>query len=144
MINNKLVLSILIVAYYFSNPIIEWRNYNKSLLEGDYSVNTDSIGLPFGLYLMVWGGGLLIIALLLWAIQKSHTKDLSLFTYNKKRPVISVIVSLFTVFLISWNIFYIFEQISEFDSINFLYAIVEIYLLMCLRIILIFYGRTTS
>lgn len=144
MINNKLVLSILLITYYVSNPILEWRNYQKNLLNGKYPVTEDSIGLPMGLYLITWSVGFLLVALFLLAIYKTSLEKLSLFSLNYSRPLLSILISVVVIFFIAWDSFFILEQFFETDLINLLHSILEIYLLMCLRVVFIFYGRKLS
>lgn len=141
MITNKLVLSLLVIATFFLNLIVEWRNYRLDFLRGAFPADADSIGLPMGLYLIVWIAAIPFVLVALWSISKTNTDRLSILSYNSRRLALSFAVSLLFIFALSWNLFHIFEPSSRNDLLGVVYAIAETYTLACLRVVIIFFGR---
>lgn len=142
MIHNKIALSVFVTAFYLCNLFIVWRNYDVTFLREGYPSTGDSIGGAKALYLIVWLFGFPILGFVLFAISRSNTVGLSLFGYNNDRPIRSLLVSLLAVLVVSWDLFYIVEEASRAELINLLYALVGIYLFLCLRVVFVFYGRT--
>jgi glucan phosphoethanolaminetransferase (alkaline phosphatase superfamily) len=138
---NKLFLITLMCLFYLVSPLVEWINYKTDLLNGTYDVNYDSIGLPFGLYLIAWLLGLPLLLILLWFVWKRYPGRISFLYFNSERPYWSLVCSLIAVFLISWNLFFIFEQTNEANTLNIFYTVFEVYLILCLRSVLIFQKR---
>lgn len=138
MIHNRKILSLLVCILYIFNILTVWRDYYLRFMKGEFPVEADSIGLPMGLYLIVWLFGILLVALVIWAIFRSRTDGKSLLAINHDRPLINILVGLVTVFLVSWNIFYILESMFDLDPVNLVYASFEIYLFLCLRVVFVF------
>lgn len=141
MITNKLVLSVLVIATFFLNLIVEWRSYWIDFLRGAFPVEADSIGLPMGRYLIVWVGAIPFATVAIWCIAETNTDHLSILSYNSRRQVLSFTVSLLFIFALSWNLFHIVERSSRNDLLSAAYAVAETYVLACLRVVIIFCGR---
>lgn len=134
---NKAFLIFLMSLVYIFSPLIEWINYKTNLINGSYSVTQDSIGLPFGMYLVIWLLGLPLLLIMIWLMRKYYPGRVSLLYFNNKRPYWSLVWTIIAIFLISWNLFFIFEQINEINILNIFDASIEIYLILCFKTVLI-------
>jgi hypothetical protein len=84
----------LAAVLYLTAPIVERFYYSTELARGSYPVNADSIGLPIGLFTIVWLIGLPVAAALIWFVLRSYPGSVSVFGFNAARPYWSAVWSL--------------------------------------------------
>lgn len=65
---NRMSVAIIAAVLYLTAPLVEWFYYSIELARGSYPVNADSIGLPIGLFTIVWLIGLPLAAVLILLI----------------------------------------------------------------------------
>ncbi len=145
MLHKKWVQIAVLVVYFFVNPMIAIRGYYLKYLAGDYPSTSDSLGLPVVSYVVFWGlVGSPILAVLIYMILRSDKVNRSLAEFNWERPLLSFSVSILVVFLVAWNIFFFIEEVGQIDWVTTLYVLLEIYVFLMVRVLLIFGGRKAA
>lgn len=141
MIGNKLKLIITLTIYYLLFPVFVGFQLYFNLLAGRYSPESDSIIIPFSVALLIWIIGFIPFGLILWAVCKTDLKDLSLFGFNRKRFAWSNLISIVAVFFSFLGFSVAYNAIFFSEPFTFIYILVGIYFILCLRVVFMFIGR---
>ena len=141
MINDKLKLKTVLIIYYILFPVFWSIQLTTDLNAGRFPVNGDSIILPVAFGVFVWLVGFVPFAFILWIVKKANVGKLSLFGINKERFAASILISVFSVFLIFIGLIYISDRVANLDFVTSVYAVVGIYLILCLRVVFMFVGE---
>lgn len=123
---------------YLTAPFFEWVNLTRDLASGKFPVNADSIGLPFGIYIIVWSFFLpFVLGFSLWIGQKSPM-EVSLFAYNSERPFWSFLWTVTFGYLAFGSLVSAFANFQENHLIGVMYPLLLVYFFMLLRANIVF------
>jgi hypothetical protein len=140
--DNELNFVMLTLFVYVSTPFVEAYNLYNSLLNGDFPSDADSIGIPiFGIFIICILLAPFILTFIIWALWKSPT-TISLFGFNRKRPMWSFIWSLIFVFPFFIFLFSAIGLLSQFCFVESMHAFLIAFLLLFYRAIVVFRKRT--
>jgi len=138
MIGRRIFLVAFTVSLYICNPIVALSDILLRFKRGEFPVDADSIGLAVTQFLSTWILGLPILCFILWRIQISEIEHVHLTSFNEDRPFLSLLISFIVVFLVSWDVFFLIENFFNTNTLTLLYTALEIWLFLCLRVVLIF------
>lgn len=131
----KYGLSFLMLTFfvYITAPIFEWLYLTNLLASGNLPQNADSIGLPFGLFVIVWiFFAPFVLCFVLWTLQK-YPSQASLFGFNQNHQLWSFVWSLIFGFLIFDCLALTFVNFSERYFIGAIQHLLLAYIFMIFR-----------
>lgn len=130
---NRITVAMLAALLYLTAPIVEWFYYSTELARGSYPVNADSIGLPVGLFTIVWLTGLPLVLVVIWFILRSYPGSVSLFGFNAARPYWSIMWSLLFAYPVIHDIIFCVRSAFLGNPLDVLQSGLLAYLMFCLR-----------
>src|SRR5215210_3899380 len=108
-------LSFLMLTFfvYVTAPFFEWLNLQNDLATGKLPTNADSIGLGFAFFLVSWIlFAPFVLGFTVWIVQE-YPAQISLFGFNRKRPLWSLIWTLIFAFLIFDTLVLALKNLAE-------------------------------
>lgn len=133
-----LTLLMLTFFVYVTAPIFEWVYLDNLLASGKLPVNADSIGLPFGLFIIVWVLGIpFVSAFTFWVLWK-YPAQVSLFGFNYRRPLWSFVWTLVCAFLAFDSLALVFVNFAEIYFAGALQELALAYLFLLFRASIVF------
>jgi len=141
---NRISVIFLAVALYLTSPLVEWYFYTTELARGSFPPNADSISIPLFRFVIVWVLGAPVAALLVGFALRDYPGAVSLFAFNRARPVWSAFWTLVFGFLIFKHLTFAFASVQKSQPFDVIQPLLLAYLMLCLRSSLIysnFFGR---
>ena len=110
--NSRTTVAALCAVLYATAPIVEWFYYSSELALGSYPADADSIGLPMGLFILVWVIGAPLAGALIWFVLRSYPGSVPLFGFNDARPYWSIGWSVLFAVLIFQDVVFCLRSVS--------------------------------
>ncbi len=124
--------------FYITLPILEWLSLKSDLANGILSPNADSIGLDlieFIFTLIIFAP--IVSGFVIWIVW-SYPVQVSLFSYNEKRPFLSFIWTLILGFLSCDSLAYGIIKTAEGNFAETIKSIIICYFCLLFRAAIIF------
>ncbi len=141
---NIISVIFLAVALYLTAPFVEWYFYTTELARGSFPSDADSISIPLFQFAVGWVLGAPVATLLIWFALRDYLGAVSLFAFNRARPVWSAFWTLVFGFLIFKHLTFAFVSVQKSQPFDVIQPLLLAYLMLCLRSSLIyssFFGR---
>jgi hypothetical protein len=135
---NRIAVIFLAVALYLTAPLVEWYFYTTELARGSFPPDADSIAIPLFRFVIVWVLGSPIAALLVGFALQDYPGAVSLFAFNRARPVWSAFWTLVFGFLIFKHLTFAFASAQKLQPFDVIQPLLLAYLMLCLRSSLIY------
>ncbi|MGI8556663.1 MAG: hypothetical protein ACR2LT_09955 [Pyrinomonadaceae bacterium] len=135
---NRISVIFLAVALYLTAPFVEWYFYTTELARGSFSPDADSISIPLFQFAIGWVLGAPIAALLVGFALRDYPGAVSLFTFNRARPVWSAIWTLVFGYLVFKHLTFAVASVQKSQPFDVIQPILLAYLTLCLRSSLVY------
>jgi hypothetical protein len=130
---NRISVIFLAVALYLTAPFVEWYFYTTELARGSFPSDADSIGIPLFRFIIVWVLGAPVAALLIGFALQDYQGGISLFGFNRARPVWSAFWTLVFGFLVFKHLTFAIASMQESQPFDVIQPLFLAYLMLCLR-----------
>lgn len=130
---KSLSLILLAAFLYLTAPLVEWWYYAAELERGSFPVNADSIAIPLFQFTFGWLTGAPVAAFLIWFCVRDYQGNHSLFGFNRKRLIWSLIWTVAFGWLFVSNLIDFGQSICAGQPFDAIQNILCAYLVLCLR-----------
>lgn len=130
---NGISVIFLAVALYLTAPLVEWYFYTTELARGNFPPDADSIAIPLFQFSVVWVLGAPVAALLIGFALRDYPGAVSLFGFNRARPVRSAFWTLVFGFFVFEHLTFAIASVQKSQPFDVIQSILLAYLMLCLR-----------
>ncbi|MGI8641377.1 MAG: hypothetical protein ACR2MG_15700 [Pyrinomonadaceae bacterium] len=135
---NRISVIFLAVALYLTAPFVEWYFYTTELARGSFSPDADSIAIPLFQFAVGWVLGAPIAALLIGFALRDYPGAISLFAFNRVRPVWSAVWTLVFGYMVFKHLVFAFASVQKSQPFDVIQPMLLAYLTLCLRSSLVY------